>query len=171
MLLSWQAVSSSTTRRLHLSSIGPRGWPSRTGLSSKRQQHRLVVPGCGNTSRTHAGTSACSCTYSALRSFSRSSLHQIVESKISPRWLLLSLRCALDAKSSVLIRHHVILVFGIDRLQVRRDVDVFRRKLRRRWVRKRLEEVGMVRVVHVKVRRHGIACLALVSLFLSWTDY
>jgi hypothetical protein len=128
------------------------------------------VPGSGNTSRTHAGTPACSYACSALGSFPGSSSHEFIESKVAPRGLLFSLCCALDAKGGVLVRHDIIFVFGIDGLQVRRDVNVFRRELRRGWVRERLEKVRVVRVVHVQVCGHGIACLVGVSFVPSWTD-
>jgi hypothetical protein len=49
--------------------------------------------------------------------------HQPIQPKIPPSWLLHLLRSALDAKSRMLIGHNVILIIGIDRLVLWRNVD------------------------------------------------
>ena len=51
--------------------------------------------------------------------------HQFFQSKIHPCRLPLRLGGPLDAKSSVLVRNHVILVFRVGRLMLKRDVNVF----------------------------------------------
>lgn len=99
----------------------------------------------------------------ALWAISRSSPKQLVQPQIPPGGLLLALRRALDAKRGVLVGHHVVLVLGVDGLQVRGDVDVFGRELRGREVGKLLEEVGVVRVVHVQPGRCRVASLQRLS--------
>jgi hypothetical protein len=50
----------------------------------------------------------------------------------------------LYAESRVLVGHYVIFVLWIDGLEVRRDVDVFRRELGGGGICEGLEEVGVV---------------------------
>ena len=64
----------------------------------------------------------------------------------------------------MLVGYYVILVFWVDRLVLGRYMDVFRRELRRCGVGEGLKEVGVVRVVHVKVRGCGVACLCGVRV-------
>jgi hypothetical protein len=87
-----------------------------------------------NTPRTHARCTSCRARRPA-RSLPRPSSHQLVQPKIPPRRLPLRLRRALDAKGCVLIGHDIVLVLGIDGLQMRRDVDVLWRQLRRGRIR------------------------------------
>jgi hypothetical protein len=152
-----QSISNApSASRLNFWTTGPHSRPSCARLPPQRQQDRLVVSSRCDTAGTHACTASDSCTCSCSRSgrFPRSPSHQVVEPEVAPRRFLLGLCCALDAKRSVLIWNDVILVFGIDGLQVRRNIDVFWRELRGGRVCKGLEEVGMVRVVHVKVCCH-----------------
>jgi hypothetical protein len=151
-----QPISSPTASRRHFSTTGPHSWPSCARLPPQRQQDRLVRSSCRNTASTHACTASypCTCSYSPSRRFAGSPSHQVIEPEIPPRRFLLGLRRALDAKRGVLIWNDVILIFRVDGLQVRRNIDVFWRELGGGRVCKGLEEVGMVRVVHVKVCCH-----------------
>ena len=75
-------------------------------------------------------------------------LHQLLQPKIPPRRFLHPLRRLLDAKSGVLVRHHVILVLGVDGLVLGFDVDLVVGKPVFAEV---LEEVGVARAMHVDV--------------------
>lgn len=76
-------------------------------------------------------------------------LHQLSQTEILPCRLLVLLGCALDAKGSVLIRHDVILVFGIDGLMLRGHVDFI---VGEPIAAEVLEEVGVVRGAQMDVR-------------------
>jgi hypothetical protein len=82
----------------------------------------------------------------------------VLEAQVAPVDLLLALCGALDAESGVLVRHDVVFVFGVERLEMVRDQDVFVGQLVR-GLREVLEEVGVVRRVEVQVRGVGVARL------------
>ena len=86
----------------------------------------------------------------------RPAIHQLIEPQIPPGRLAGLLRCSLDAKGGVLVRDNVILVVGIDRLVLGRDVDFLRRQFDACKV---LEQVGVVRRVHVDVGEGRVARL------------
>jgi hypothetical protein len=84
----------------------------------------------------------------------------VVEAQVTPVDLLLALGRALDAESRVLVRHDVVLVLGVERLEVLRDQDVVVGQLVR-GLREVLEEVGVVRRMEVEVGCVGVARLCL----------
>lgn len=57
----------------------------------------------------------------------RASGHQPVQSQVLPGWFPGLLLGALNAKRSVLIRNDIILVVGIQRLVLRRNIDLLGR--------------------------------------------
>jgi hypothetical protein len=66
------------------------------------------------------------------------------------------LRGLLDAKRGVLVGDHIVLLFGVDRLQVLWHVDVVGGQL---VLAKVLKEVRMVRLLHVDVREARVFVL------------
>lgn len=52
-------------------------------------------------------------------------LHQFVQSQVFPRRLSFRLSGTLDAECGMLVWYHVVLVFWVDGLVVRGDVDLF----------------------------------------------
>ena len=65
------------------------------------------------------------------RQLRRALLHQFFQPQVFPRYLLLCLCRALDTKSGMLVWDDVVFVFGIERLMLRWDVDVFIREMGR----------------------------------------
>jgi hypothetical protein len=61
-----------------------------------------------------------------------------------------------------LIGHNVVLVFGIERLVLRRDVYFFVWELGSGRASKLFDEVGVVRGVEVEIGGCGVACLGWV---------
>lgn len=86
----------------------------------------------------------------------RTGSHQPVQSQIPPRRIAGLLLGALDAKRCVLIRNDIVLVVGVERLVLRRNVDFLGRELDARKV---LEQVGVVGGVEMQVGEGRVARL------------
>lgn len=82
--------------------------------------------------------------------------HQLPQPQVLPRRLPRLLRRLGDAKRRVLVRHHVVLVLGVDGLQVRRDVDVVGGEL---VLAEIFKQVRVARGVHVHVGEGGVFVL------------
>lgn len=76
--------------------------------------------------------------------------------------LFLALGRALDAERGVLVRHDVVFVFGVQRLEMLWYKDFLVGQLVV-GLGEVLEEVGVVRGVEVEVRRIGVARLWLLA--------
>ena len=83
--------------------------------------------------------------------------HQLVQSQVSPSWLLDFLCCALNPKCRMLVGHNIILVIRVYRLVLWRNVDFLCRELEAREV---FEQVGMVRLVEMEKGERGVARLS-----------
>lgn len=95
-----------------------------------------------SSSQELTATATLSGTSTRLALFLRwPSGHQPVKTKISPRWLARLLLSSLDAKGGVLVWHNIVLVVGIERLMLRRDVDLLGRQFDTGEV---LEQIGVV---------------------------
>ena len=82
-----------------------------------------------------------------------------MEPQVAPADFPVPLRSTLDAERGVLVGHHVILVFRVERLQVRRDVDVFRGQGGGGWSGEVFDQVGVVGGVEMEVGGRGVARL------------
>jgi hypothetical protein len=99
-------------------------------------------------------------------------IQQLLQPKLAPRRLPRALRGALDTESGMLLRHDVVLVVGVERLVLWRDVNVL---CRQPGPGKVLEQVTVVAAVVVQVREDRVSGLTRVSLHrhadINWCHY
>lgn len=132
---------------------------SSAGPPPQGQPHRLLPPRRPRHMPTHARPFSRARRVQLAHPLPRRPAHQLLQPEIPPADLALALRRALYAEGGVLVGHDVVFVFGVEGLQVRRDVYFFGREGRGGAVGKVFEVVGVVGMVEVEVRECGVARL------------
>ena len=114
-----------------------------------------VVHSLAFTQRSFVGKSSRHNTTSTGRSSAirllswRPTVHETVESEVAPSWLARFLGGTLDPKGGMLIWYNIILIIGVRRLMLRRDVNLLGWKLDASEV---LQQVRVVRRVQMDIR-------------------